>query len=344
MKTYDWQKTLSFDALITMVITARGYGKTYGLRCLMINDWIKRNLRTVVVVRHDKKINKIASGYFNKVRKDFPGWFFKVKGDEAYISKDEKKWEQFVYFVSMTSKQDAKERTFDSVKHIVFDECLIEKDDEFHHYLYDEWGKLTSIVNSAARERENSVVKPRLILSGNACGMVNPFFETMRVQAEPPRGYSWWLDKLVLLDYHDDPVYSAETKKTLAGKMELAQHGDNGSSMALDNRFTTADADLLMKKTSRATHLFTLIWRETKLAVWLDITLGLYFVTSKTPKDGRDTYTLSFDNGTLNYPLLRKSDRLIRMLFESFSKCYVRFDNSVTWSKTIDLLRFCGYL
>ena len=35
---YDWQKTLSYDADVTMVIGTRGVGKTFGLRTQFIRD------------------------------------------------------------------------------------------------------------------------------------------------------------------------------------------------------------------------------------------------------------------------------------------------------------------
>ena len=38
LEFYNWQKTLSYNADVTMVIGARGIGKTYGLRLQFIRD------------------------------------------------------------------------------------------------------------------------------------------------------------------------------------------------------------------------------------------------------------------------------------------------------------------
>ena len=48
---YDWERTLSYDADITMVIGARGYGKTYGLRRQFLRDYIGKGYRFVEVVQ-----------------------------------------------------------------------------------------------------------------------------------------------------------------------------------------------------------------------------------------------------------------------------------------------------
>ena len=37
---YDWHKTLSYDADVTMVIGPRGVGKTFGLRKQCIKDFL----------------------------------------------------------------------------------------------------------------------------------------------------------------------------------------------------------------------------------------------------------------------------------------------------------------
>lgn len=338
---YDWKKTFSYNADITMVVTARGYGKTYGIRKQVINDWLKRGERFVAITRYSKRIPRIMSSYFTKVAKEFDGYYFKCEGDGAYISTDNKHWERFGWFVAMTDKQSLKEQSFVNVKRIIFDECLIEKDDEFHRYLDDEWGKLASIVNTVARERASSVVKPKVYLIGNACGMVNPFFQVMKIYKEPPEGVSWWLDGLVLLDYHDDPIYSQEARKTLAGRMETAQNGDSVS-VSLDNKFVTADESYIASKTSLAKFQYTFIFHSVRLNVWVDCVVGLYYVSVKQPKNNQNVYALTLDDKP-NYQLLEKSNILIRNLWDCYKLRAVRFDNTVIWQTVLDLFKFCGY-
>ena len=51
-KYYDWNKTLAYDADVTMVVGARGIGKTYGVRLQCIMDYIKNGFRFVELVRY----------------------------------------------------------------------------------------------------------------------------------------------------------------------------------------------------------------------------------------------------------------------------------------------------
>ena len=42
---YDWARTFSYNADVTMVITARDRGKTFGIRAAALDDYFKSELR-----------------------------------------------------------------------------------------------------------------------------------------------------------------------------------------------------------------------------------------------------------------------------------------------------------
>ena len=77
---YDWNKTLSYDADVTMVVGARGIGKTYGLRLQFIRDWIKDGSRFVELVRHKNELSDFSATYFNRIEEndEFPDYVFKT--------------------------------------------------------------------------------------------------------------------------------------------------------------------------------------------------------------------------------------------------------------------------
>ena len=70
---YPWNETLTRgNADIVMVIGARGYGKTYGLRKQFIRDALK-GFRFVEIVRHKAQLkgdDAIQHGYFEKLEQD----------------------------------------------------------------------------------------------------------------------------------------------------------------------------------------------------------------------------------------------------------------------------------
>ena len=66
---YDWPKTFSYDADVTMVVGARGVGKTYGLRTQFIRDFLKDGSRFVELTRYKNELFGVANGYFDRVGK-----------------------------------------------------------------------------------------------------------------------------------------------------------------------------------------------------------------------------------------------------------------------------------
>lgn len=343
-KYYSWQKTLSYDAPVTMVITARGYGKTYGLRKQCVSDWIKNKWRFVEITRHAQELAPLTENYYDRLQREYPGYVFKCEKNQAYIAPrpnegGKPQWELLGYFVAMTQFQLIKKLTFNRVKRIFMDEAVLEKDDKNHRYLKNEWDILTNIVDTVTRERADTGNEPRLYLLGNACDILNPYFEHAAITGNPKRGYSWHLDKTFLLHNLENAEYAREKKQTLAGRMASGRL----EKIALGNDFSTeTDMELVADKTSNAEHLCTLMYDNIPLAIWLDMQDGYYYVNRKPPRDMRDTYTLTLDDRP-NYVMIKRTSPLCQTLFDAYRLRYVRFDSLKTYGDFRDMLRYCGY-
>lgn len=343
-KYYSWQKTLSYDAPVTMVITARGYGKTYGLRKQCVSDWIKNKWRFVEITRYAQELAPLTENYYDRLQREYPGYVFKCEKNQAYIAPrpnegGKPQWELLGYFVAMTQFQLIKKLTFNRVKRIFMDEVVLEKDDKNHRYLKNEWDILTNIVDTVTRERADTGNEPRLYLLSNACDILNPYFEHAGITGNPKRGYSWYLDKTFLLHNLENAEYAREKKQTLAGRMASGRL----EKIALGNDFSTdADMEMVADKTSNAEHLYTLMYDNIPLAIWLDMRDSYYYVNRKPPRDMRDTYTLTLDDRP-NYVMLKRTSPLCQTLFDAYRLRYVRFDSLKTYGDFRDMLRYCGY-
>lgn len=343
-KYYSWKKTLSYDAPVTMVITARGYGKTYGLRKQCVSDWIKNKWRFVEITRHAQELAPLTENYYDRLKREYPGYVFKCEKNQAYIAPrpnegGKPQWELLGYFVAMTQFQLIKKLTFNRVKRIFMDEAVLEKDDKNHRYLKNEWDILTNIVDTVTRERADTGNEPRLYLLGNACDILNPYFERAGITGNPKRGFSWYLDKTFLLHNLENAEYAREKKQTLAGRMASGRL----EKIALGNDFSTeTEMEMVADKTSNAEHLYTLMYDNTPIAIWLDMQDGYYYVNRKPPRDMRDTYTLTLDDRP-NYVMLKRTSPLCQTLFDAYRLRYVRFDSLKTYGDFRDMLRYCGY-
>ena len=82
---YDYDKISSYNATFNMIITNRGFGKTYGAKKRAINKFIKKGEQFIYVRRYKSELKKVKDKFFEKVKKEFECHKFEINGFTAYI-------------------------------------------------------------------------------------------------------------------------------------------------------------------------------------------------------------------------------------------------------------------
>lgn len=326
---FEWGPVFSRQAPITMVVGARGLGKTYGLRKACIEEYLKKGLRFVEVSRFKSEQKQVSKGYFARVSAEFPGCEFEVRGSEGFVcrktdSRGKKVWEKICFFVSLTELQTAKKRTFDGVHRIIFDEAVIDRADRFHRYLPGEWELLAGLIDSVSRERAESSIHPQLFLLGNAVDLANPYFQRIGLMEAPKTGFHWFLKKLFLLVVPEATEYSqSKETQTLAGRM-LA--GTAAGQAANWNEFSSEFEGVISPKPSTARFEVGLLWKDQTFGLWFDDHEGRYYVTSRIPPQGR-CLALSIGQVAVNTPLVQKNASFLRSIVSLASIDGLRFES-----------------
>lgn len=338
-KNYDWPKTLSYDADVTIVCTERGPGKTYGLRCSCVSDWLKRKYRFVEVCRTKDEAEDVSRDYHKKLVEngEYPGYLFKTDRTGAYIApkpadeKEKPQWEQYGYFVAMTMFQRIKKKTFSRVRKIILDEAAIDSADKYHGYLKREFYVLQEIVNSCSRERaqDEAGIEPRVYLLMNAVDMLNPYFAAYGIDKEPRPGYTWHAGKTCLLHYVPrTETGQANLTHTVAGRMAKAAGTSTASYTAA---FENAGSDWIADKPSRARFEFGLVYKGKKLGVWLDDQDGYYYVNGRVPEGhNRPVYALTADDGRINYVMAKRGHKALKTFADLYYLGIVKYDTYAT--------------
>ena len=359
-KYYDWHKTLSYDADVTMVIGARGVGKTFGLRRQCIRDWIKDGSRFVEVCRFKNELSGVSDGYFNRVGElpEFDNYIFRTDARYGYIAakplesddgevKEKPDWHKIVYFVALSDAQRMKKRTFHNVRRIIFDESILERYDRYHNYLPNEFGILANLVDTVSRERaDTDSIRPRLYLLGNACDLANPYFIAYGVGTDIRFGFRWYSNKTFLLHYADAGEYATEKATgTVAGRM-LA--GTEAGSIALSNKFVGTSTEFVQRKPARAKFSFGIVCDGREYGIWTDLQAGLYYVTGKIPNDAYDEksnrpiYSLTVDDNRVNYIMASRATKTLSYFAEMYYLNLVRYDSVETKAFFKSVLKLFG--
>lgn len=339
---YDWNKTLSYDAEVTMVITARGRGKTYGIRKQAIKEALRDGVTFVEVCRYNKELPGVISGYFDRIisNNEFPDWYFQTKGMMAYASKDQKDWQLIGYYVSLSDQQAIKKHTFDNVRRIIFDEVVLDANDRYHHYLPNEFDVLVNLVDTITRQRPGEETRARLYLLGNSVNLVNPYFHGFGIRDIPSYGYTWYNDKHFLLHYEDDTEWgTARQDSTMVGHM-LGNRSEG--SRILYNQFADDEDGFIEKKSSQAVYRMGVIYHGNTFGFWLDYGQQILYITRKIPENAPYVFALSLDDQTVDWSCLTRTSKKMQAIASLASVGQVRYETAIVREQFKTILKLYG--
>lgn len=341
MEYYDWNKTFSYSAARwVIVISARRYGKTYGLRKQCVRDYIKKGFRFVEIARFKSEVQPIGRGYFDRLQEnnEFPDYEFKYEANIFYIRKvGAEDWEVLGYLLALTDEQILKRITFTKVKRFIFDEGLIEHKDRYKRYLPREFERLVGLRTSVTGENPNNPSSAIVYILGNAVDYTCPYFEALGIKKLPSYGRHCYRSGEVLLDYVEPVYYDEYIKNTVVGRaMADTKEGDK----LFKNEFI-ADNDLYVEKKPEKSKFWRgYVFSGHTFALWFGPD-NLCYVTNRAPKNATlKAFTL--DDDSIDYDLIRKSGHDAKMLRELFYKKFMRYQSALIRERYSDMLLSLG--
>ena len=96
----------------------------------------------------------------------------------------------------------------------------------------------------------------------------------------------------------------------------------------------------MMRKTPNAQYKYAFVWGSMKFAIWIDQKRGLWFVTSKLPKDARNVYTLTKRDSSINYQMVQKASPLAKLLTEVYYIGGLRYESAHLRESFFEVLNF----
>lgn len=364
-KYYDWNKTFSYDAELNMIVTARGRGKTYGLRKQCVCDYLNNGKRFAEIVRYNNEISSVAKNYFSKLelKGEFPGYMFKFEGNIGYIAKVPEKvtytdkdgqereregkpeWDEICYIVDLYRGQKYKKQTFVNVRRVIFDEFILKRR-TYPGYLDDEYGELLDMLDTLAREEvdeDGNGAAPkdalRVYLLANACDIVNPYFQEFGITDEPDGGYRWVERGEVLLHFEKDRAYSkAKLENTVVGRLGRGRNRD-----MIENVFGNAGEEFIEPKPKDARFQYGFTHKTAVYGVWVSTVTGVYYVNGKIPRgDAVDVFSLTTDDNKPNYIMARRNEPRLQRLVNQFYKGNVRYDTPARREQFLKVMNLYG--
>lgn len=346
---YDWNKILSYDAQITIVVGARGIGKTYGIRkhCIK-NDFLKRGKKYVEIVRYKNQVPSFLRNYFSRLSldPDLQDYEFKTEGDTGYIrkkSKDEKnknEWQVLMWCLALTDSQKLKTRTFDNVKRIIFDEFILDrKMKQFYKYLPCEVATLQDLIDTISRETEETQEKDkvRVVMLGNALDALNPYFVHFDLYRGLQKGQiKRFNNKRGVLHYVEVPDdYKQMKQNSVAFAFDDKQQAD----IAANNEFyLMKDSDFIVPKTERAKCMCNIRDSNGVISLWYDIQENKLFCIDKELQDVPNI-AITGDVANTQNIIARRTNKIIKLMIDLYYVNCLFYDSKATQLKVFNILQ-----
>ena len=323
---YDYDKISSYNATFNMIITNRGFGKTYGAKKRAINKFLKKGEQFIYVRRYKSELKKVKDKFFEKVKKEFEGHEFEIKGFTAYIDK-----KVAGYLIPLSTSLSEKSNEYPNVTTILFDEFLIDK--SYIRYLDNEVETLLDLVYTVQRERENV----RVYLLGNNVTTVNPYFDYFNINPNPNERFSLYQNGELVVSYETSNEFINKMKSTKFGKLVS---GTNYEDFAIENKSQRDNRSFVSKLPISKCHpLFSLTLDNKTVFVYWYADL-FYFSNHGTIMTN---YVLDGNSHSENMILLTSKEPMLKGLVKAFSQGKCRFQTQSIKETSLQIFKKIGF-
>lgn len=320
MTWYNYDKIRSYNALLNIIMTNRGFGKTYGFKDMCIKNFLKNGKQFMYVRRYKTDIDKDKRIMFwNDIRSAYPEHKFEVKGKCAYI--DDK---IAGYFVALSTSLSLKSVPFPDVTLIGYDEFVIGGGTQ--QYIKGEVTLFLELLSTVIRKR-NDV---RVFMLANNISIVNPYFTYFNINPKKGNRFTMAQDGEVIVDIMANNDFINEMKATKFGLLTKNTHY---SDYAIENE-SLLDTDAFIEKypLKDCLPVCTIIFDNNKVQVWLNKKTNMFYCNDKiietTPK-----FSLTSNDHTehsilktklTNYPFFNNCIKAFQVGQIRFSSQYVK--------------------
>lgn len=208
-------RILSYNAMLNMVVGARGVGKSYQGKDYAISLWVKQRQTTKWVMRYKTELerallaNDFLGGLYDPWKKR--GYDLRYDADGCYCAPaGSDDWAQFMTFNTM-SERGLKGAEDPSCGLIVFDEFIPIPGTP---YIKDEVTRFLEYVSTIIRDRP-----ARLMLFANNVTPISPYFSFFHVKLPRKGGFYYDAQRSVVVENVRNDEFERAMKSTDFGRL-----------------------------------------------------------------------------------------------------------------------------
>ena len=248
---YNYERIISYNCPVNILIGERGVGKTYGMKKYLIKKFLKKKEKFLYIRRYEAELKSVfQKDFFGDIKSEFPEVLLLAKQKKFYCN-----GEVFGFAKRLTEAQDLKSVSFEDITTIVFDEYGIEKNRRY--YLSSEGMIIAGLLDSVIRNRSN--VKVFFLMNAVESLEFSPLFTFFDLKLPYNNDIKLFKENTILVQYMNNSEFRKEREQTLMGKL---MKGTVYESYALKNEIIDKNTEFIDKKQGTAKFHFAFIYNN----------------------------------------------------------------------------------
>ena len=327
---YDIHNAYTYACLFNFLMGARGKGKTYSAKMKGITNALRGKGEFIYLRRYKEELKKLKKDnkFFEDIVKnnEFPDTELTVKGDLLFADK-----KKIGYLLPLSTAITQKSVPYNDVTLLIFDEFVIPKDSDYR-YLGDEVFAFMEFFMSVFRDRDNITV---LFLS-NGLTVSNPYFIYFNINIDRHKRFNHFKERDMLVEMCPDNGFIEQMNKTRIGKII---HGTRYGAYAIENDFYYDNKEFIEKKKGTAHYYCTLKYKEVLFGVWIDYTVGKFYISNDIDTSYSNTFCLTLADHSPNTILINRRNQVLKLLAENFKIGKVSFESIKLKNQSLNALK-----
>lgn len=321
---YDGGEVLSHNCSLNYIIGNRGCGKTFWAKVWAVKDFIKNGNEFIYLRRYMSELDEgKKEKWFDDIRHLFPNHELKVKGMTLFCDN-----KPCGYFMTLSTAITHKSVPYPNVDKIIFDEFITSS--KTRPYLQNEVIEFFDLLSTIMRLRSGI----RIFLLSNAISVTNPYFAFYGISTLSKRFTK--PNKTTLIEYVENPEYKEALKSSQFGGIV---EGTAYAKYAIDNEFLLDDAETFIGKKTRKAYLdFNLLYHGQYYGVWVDYSVGKYFVSKNFDKNMK-TYVLTLADHRPNTMVIKGRSTILKRFVENYRLGNVWYEDVNIKNITYEMIR-----
>lgn len=332
---YNFDKLMSYNAMINIVLGDRGCGKSFNSKVLVLRNFLKTGEQFIYLRRYKTELDSALATFWDDLQAN--GYF----EDHELKVKKSKMLTTFLcdgevcgYAVPLSTGNILKSTAFPLVKTIIFDEFILDVSSGTYKYMKNEPQMLLDIMETVFRLREGRVLMLGNFINFFGCPYVAYFDLDLPYNSE----FRTFKNGAIVVNCIRNPEYQEAKRKTRFGSLiEGTVYGD----YAIMNKSLRENTAFIGKRPSKCNFYAWIIVNGNNFGIWSGVD-GYLYVSDKYDPSSVRRYACDFDDHTEQTIFLNiRENYFLKYCLKAYKQGWLKFENQRIKAELIPLFNKC---